>query len=81
MGSTYIFFCRFTIGGSLRKGLIMKDLGPVAGLLSIVLIVGSFFLGNKEDPIRKKTLYWGIGLFVFGVLAGNGLLNFVTEGL
>lgn len=58
----------------------MEDIGFASGLIGLTLIGLSFTLGPKGDESRSLVLKWGIGLTVFGVIAGNKILAKLTGG-
>lgn len=51
------------------------NLGPVLGLLGIVLSIAAGLLGGRSKPDTKALLYIGLGCIAFGILIGNGLLS------
>ena len=58
----------------------MEGIAFVSGLIGLALIGLSFTLGPKGDESRSLVLKWGIGLTVFGIVAGNQLLAKLTGG-
>ena len=52
-----------------------NTIGPVLGLLGIVLTLGSLVLGDTQSDDTKKMLFIGLGLIVAGIVIGNGLLS------
>jgi|SanBayMetagenome_1026888.scaffolds.fasta_scaffold01321_1 hypothetical protein len=58
----------------------MEGIAFVSGLIGLALIGLSFTLGPKGDESRSLVLKWGIGLTVFGVIAGNQILAKLTGG-
>jgi hypothetical protein len=58
----------------------MESIAFVCGLVGLALIGLSFTLGPKGDESRSLVLKWGIGLTVFGLIAGNEILAKLTGG-
>jgi hypothetical protein len=53
----------------------MSQLGQVVGLSSIPVIIFGLVLGGFKTEDSRKVLLIGLGMFLFGVVAGNGLLD------
>jgi hypothetical protein len=58
----------------------MEDIAYVSALIGIATIGLSFTLGPKGDETRSLVFKWGIGLTLFGVIAGNQILAKLTGG-
>jgi hypothetical protein len=53
----------------------MNTLGPTAGLLGFVVTIFGLIMGGTKEKDSKTVLFWGIGLIIFGIISGNGLLD------
>jgi len=52
-----------------------QSVALVSGMCGLVAVVTGLMMGGFKDEMGRKTLIIGLGLFLFGVLLGNGFLE------